>query len=230
MMGRVELVVFDLAGTTVRDDDSVNRCLRDALDGAGVAVTPAAVNAVMGIPKPEAIRLLIEQSGERDRLRDHLGAIHQDFVARSIRFYESEPGVTEVAGATRVFERLQRSGIKVALNTGFSRAITDVLLRRLGWLHTPAVDAAISSDEVPRGRPHPDMIIALMNRLGVADPARVAKVGDTPADLEEGHNASCGMIVGVVSGTHTRAQLESYPHTHLIETIADLPALLSLSP
>jgi phosphonatase-like hydrolase len=226
-MDTIALVVFDMAGTTVRDNDTVNRCLRDALHDAGLEVTPTEVNAVMGLPKPEAIRILIEQSAERDRLGDRVDALHHDFVARSVRFYESDPSVAEVCGATRVFEATKRAGIRVALNTGFSRAITDVILYRLGWRNSDLIDAVISSDEVAHGRPHPDMIHALMKRLGVAAAARVAKVGDTPADLEEGHNAGCGMVVGVAGGTHSRAQLELYPHTHLIETIADFPALLS---
>ena len=45
------------------------------------------------------------------------------------------------------------------------------------------IDAVVTSDEVPHGRPHPDMIRQLMQRLGVQDPLRVAKVGDTRADL-----------------------------------------------
>jgi phosphoglycolate phosphatase-like HAD superfamily hydrolase len=64
--------------------------------------------------------------------------------------------------------------------------------------------------------------------MPVSDPQRVAKVGDTPVDLEEGWNAGCGMIVGVTRGTHGREELERYPHTHLIDTIADFPGLIGL--
>jgi len=75
---------------------------------------------------------------------------------------------------------------------------------------------------VPRGRPHPDMIQLLMSRFEIRDPKEVAKVGDTPADLEEGTNAGCGLVIGVTQGTHSRTQLEEYPHTHLIDSVADL--------
>ncbi len=128
-----------------------------------------------------------------------------------------------------MFERLKRNGIRVALNTGFDRSITRVILDRLGWSKSELIDAVITSDEVERGRPYPDMIFALMSRLGVTDPLRVAKVGDTPADLEEGRKAGCGLIVGVTRGTHSREQLEPYPHTHLIETVAELPGVLELA-
>jgi len=221
----IELVVFDMAGTTVNDEDSVNRVVRASLAAAGLSVSAASVNAVMGLPKPEAIALLIADSELRAALCHEIDAIHRDFVARAIEFYEHDPSVHEVAGASRVFERLKNGGIKVALNTGFDRSITTVILDRLGWSGSRLIDATICSDEVPRGRPHPDMIRALMARLGVGDPGRVTKVGDTPADLQEGHNAGCGLIVGVTGGTHTRQQLESHPHTCLIETIALLPGL-----
>ena len=49
---KIDLVVFDIAGTTVHDDDSVNRCLRGSLAAVGLTVTAAQVNAVMGLPKP----------------------------------------------------------------------------------------------------------------------------------------------------------------------------------
>ena len=129
----IELVVFDMAGTTVNDEDSVSRCVQAALEAVGVTVTVADVNEVMGIPKPEAIRHLVGKSPLRDELADRIGEIHRDFVARSIRFYQSDPSVREVPGAEQTFRTLQEAGIKVALNTGFDRSITRTILDRLGW-------------------------------------------------------------------------------------------------
>jgi phosphonatase-like hydrolase len=224
----IELVVFDIAGTTLKDEDSVNRCLRDALSEAGHLVTAAQVNAVMGLRKSEAIARLVEQSSGNPAAPEETDAIHRDFEARSIRFYAHDPSVCEVEGARRVFDLLRRAGIRVALNTGFNRAITQAILDRLGWMREGEVDACICSDEVPRGRPHPDMLQALMARFSIRDPLRVAKVGDTPADLLEGKNAGCGRIIGVTSGTHSRRELESYPHTHLVDSVRDVPRVIEL--
>ncbi len=229
-MDEIELVVFDMAGTTVNDEDAVNRCVRDALGTAGLSVSAADVNRVMGLPKPVAISMLIEENGRGADLGPRLEAIHRDFVARSIAFYRTDPSVREVEGASKVFDLLRRSGVRVALNTGFDRAITDVILGRLGWSGGGGpIDATIASDEVARGRPHPEMIRELMRTLGVGRALRVAKVGDTPADLEEGTNAGCGLVIGVTSGSHSRAELAPFPHTHLIESIRDLPALMGLT-
>jgi phosphonatase-like hydrolase len=225
----LELVVFDIAGTTVHDGDAVGSCLRAALAAAGLVVDAAQVNAVMGLPKPEAIRRLIEGTPSASTLHGQMEAIHLDFVARMKRYYATEPTVREVPGAAATFAVLHRAGVKVALNTGFSRDIVEVLLHRLGWDRTPPlIDASVTSDEVSRGRPHPDMIQHLMRHFGITDAAHVAKVGDTPVDLEEGTNAGCGWVVGVLSGTHIRQRLERWPHTHLIDSVAELPAVLGL--
>lgn len=222
---RVDLAVLDMAGTTVRDDDAVNRSFREAMAAAGLAVEAPEANRVMGLPKREAVRLLLARA-KAAAPPERVEAIHSDFTARMVRFYQKDPSVGEVPGAAEVFRRLRSAGIRVALNTGFGKEITEVVLRRLGWEGSAAVDAVVSSDEVRRGRPHPDMIFNLMDRLGVRDPRRVAKVGDTPADLEEGRNAGCVLVIGVTGGTHSREELSRHPHTHLIGTISELPALL----
>jgi phosphoglycolate phosphatase-like HAD superfamily hydrolase len=70
------------------------------------------------------------------------------------------------------------------------------------------------------------MIRHLMQKLGVTDSQRIAKIGDAPADLMEGKNAGCGLVIGVTKGSSTREQLESLPHDYLIGTVAELPELL----
>jgi phosphonatase-like hydrolase len=227
-MLRPALVVLDMAGTTVHDGEgAVNRCLRNALDAASIHVTPAAVNEVMGIPKPEALRILLTPYYQNPvDLAARVEAIHADFVQRMLRYYREDPEVVPIPGAERTFERLREAGIRVALDTGFSRDIADAILHRLGW--QARIDASITSNEAPRGRPHPDMILALMARFDIKEGDSVAKVGDTPSDLQEGASAGCGWVIGVTEGSHTREQLAPYPHTHLIPSVAELPALFRL--
>jgi phosphonatase-like hydrolase len=221
----IELVVFDMSGTTVQDGDAVSAAFRAALAAVGVDADPAAVNAVMGLPKPEALRILLAGAG-RSCTAEEIGAIHEDFVRRMREHYAIAPSVREMPGTAAVFAGLRRAGVKVALNTGFSRAVADVLLGRLGWRAPEVIEADVTSDEAPRGRPHPDMIRLLMSRLGVHDPRRVAKVGDTKADLEEGTRAGCGLVIGVTTGSFTREQLVAFPHTHIVESVADVPAIV----
>jgi phosphonatase-like hydrolase len=222
----IELVVFDMAGTTVSEGGAVYQCLRDTLEANGLEIREDALQEVKGMDKYEALRILIERSAMREQLLPGLDAIHEDFVERMIEFYRADPAVGEAPGASETFSRLRRAGVKVALNTGFSRDIAQTLIDRLNWGRDELIDASVTSDEVDRGRPHPDMIRRLMSKLGVSDPRRVAKVGDTPADLHEGKNAGCGLIIGVTQGSCAREQLEQSPHDYLIGTVAELPELL----
>jgi phosphonatase-like hydrolase len=220
----VELVVFDMAGTTVRDGNAVRSCFSAALATAGMSAAPEAINAVMGLPKPQAVRMLAGPTVPQVTV----DAIHTDFVARMQRYYQTDPAVSEEKGASATFARIRGAGVKVALNTGFSRPIVEILLARLGWREGAAIDASVTSDEVPRGRPHPDMILHLMQKLGVADARSVAKIGDTPSDLQEGTAARCGRVIGITTGAHTRQQLTAVPHTHLIDGLAELAGVLGL--
>jgi len=215
------LAVFDIAGTTIYDSDYVNQCVQDAMKAAGFDVPLSQINATMGLPKPVAIaRLLQELEVEGD-----VESIHADFVERMKRFYRETPDVRAIEGVEEAFDRLRKAGVKIALDTGFSSDITEIILERVGW-NSAVINAVVSSDQVQNGRPYADMIEYLMSATGVSDIKRVAKIGDAPADLQEGTNAGCSIVVGVLCGTHNREQLSPHPHTHLIESVRDFPDLV----
>jgi phosphonatase-like hydrolase len=138
------------------------------------------------------------------------------------RFSES---VQAVPGAERTFAWLRRQGVKVALNTGFDREITDLLLNALQW-STGVVDAVACGDEVRLGRPAPYLIFRCMELTETLSVHEVAVLGDTVLDLQAGHSAGAKWNIGVLSGAHSREKLECEPHTHLIASVADLPGIL----
>lgn len=221
----IDLVVFDMAGTTVYDGDAVHNCLMTAVAHAGVPATRDQVNALMGMPKPLAIGHLVSSFRGTPPADDEVAAIYADFEQLMLDYYRHSPHARETDGASDVFRALRARGVKIALDTGFSRVIADAVLDRLGWGGT-LVDATVASDEVAQGRPHPDMIWRAMELTGVSDAARVAKVGDTSADLHQGDAASCGLVVGVTTGSHTEDELARHPHTHLIDSLVELLAII----
>jgi phosphonatase-like hydrolase len=224
---KIKLFVFDMAGTTVDDaGDSVAVCLAAALANAGVVVSHAQIDPVMGIPKPMAIRELLTLVRGGEPSDGEVNIIHEDFRARMVAHYRSDPSVNQVPGADEVFATLKRSGVRVALDTGFDREIVRVILSRLGW--DGVVDDWVASDEVARGRPWPDMIHELMKRAGITDAAQVAKVGDSVSDIEEGLNAKCGWV-GAIRNVRTRDELHRFPGVHAMDSIREIPAALGLS-
>jgi phosphonatase-like hydrolase len=225
----IRLTVFDVAGTTVFEGDAVIDAIGAALSAHVVAVPRPAIRAVMGMPKPVAIRELLNSYTDLggSEIDECVRDIHSTFVEFVIERYRIDPMIRAVAGADEVFRRLRAAGISVALDTGFSRQVLDVLLQRLRWDRT-VVDATITSDEVDEGRPHPHLIHRAMQLTGIVEPAEVAKIGDTPADIQEGRAAGCGLVVGVTYGTHSRAELEPF-NVPLIDRLVDLLPLVGVS-
>jgi len=221
---KIRLVVFDVAGTTVRDDDAVHNCLREALAADSVYVTRDQVNEVMGLPKPLAIRKLLEAKRNGHPIAEkRIDSIHNDFQRRMVSHYRGSSRVEPMPHALDALTLLRQAGVRVALDTGFNRPILDTVLERLGWNNSDLLDATVTSDEVPRGRPHPDLLLKAMRLTGITEAPAVAKVGDTPSDLYEGTAAGAGLVIGVTNGSHTAEELRPHPHTCLIPDLSELP-------
>lgn len=223
----IQLAIFDMAGTTVHDEDFVTKSLCRSLAAFDfVHITLEAANKVMGMAKPEAIKALIREFYPEQLHSAPMQEIHQAFLKTMKDFYQHSPEIREIEGATATFKHLKSMGIKVGLDTGFSRDITDIIIERLGWNLDGILDVSVASDEVNNGRPHPDMILMAMKKTGVSDVKSVAKIGDTPVDLLEGSNAEVGLNIGVLSGTGDKSTLEKYPHTHLVSSIVMVPQMI----
>ena len=233
----IELIVFDMAGTTVADQHEVEACFAQAARQTGLRVSDEAILAAQGLAK----RFVFQQFW-----RSQLGQNHPEVEANvDVSYavfkeilenhYQTQP-VFPTEGCLETFAWLRQQNIKVALTTGFYRVVTDIILERLGWLdgldenrvgnQNTLIQASIASDEVPAGRPQPFMIQKAMHLLGVSDPQRVVNLGDTPSDLQSGAAAGVLCNIGLVNGTHSEAQLEPHPHHVLLASLKDLPAFL----
>lgn len=229
-MKNVSLVVLDIAGTTVLDKGNINEYFRQAFASEELHVTPEDVDQVMGYRKMEAIEIIVnkysinEIHGQHDRIL----RIHERFNKEMVAFYAESHDLAPLPFAEELFEILNSNGIQVALNTGFTRDITDAILANLKWDKIPFLQSVICSDEVEKGRPHPFMIYELMKRLNISDASQVIKIGDTEVDIKEGKNAGCGMVVAVTTGSYTREQLELYQPDYIIDSLQEFPALIHI--
>ena len=221
----IKLAVFDMAGTTVADDNFVAKAFINAFSINGYDITEEHVNPLMGYKKIVAIKTVLEQLGE-EYDEDLLNDIHTDFEDEMIEFYESDPAVRAINNAEDIFMLLKEKGVSIALNTGFPKSIADAIVDRLQWVERGLIDDYIASDEVENGRPDSSMIKELMLRAGVDDGNEVAKIGDTTVDVEEGKNAGCAYVIAVTTGAATRSQLEEFQPTHIIDSLSELMDIL----
>ncbi|NMD62145.1 phosphonatase-like hydrolase [Rhodococcus globerulus] len=218
----IELVVMDMAGTTVADDGLVI----DAFDAAATAVGLAESGAdredarryvleTMGQSKIEVFRALF---GAEDRAQAANHAFEAAYDARI------DGGVTSVPGAADAITQLREAGVAVVLTTGFAPATQHRILDALEW-HTIA-DGYLAPGDSFRGRPHPDLVLAAALQCRVSDMAAVAVVGDTASDIRSGRRAGASVVAGVRTGAHRSEVLIDAGATHILDSITDLPSLV----
>lgn len=224
-----DLVVFDMAGTTVRDNNEVELCFMQALHETGLEAGHDEINAMMGWSKQVVFETLWRKQlpvASDEVIRLHTRKSFTVFKRILEDHYENSP-VVPAPGCNEVFSYLRERGVKIALTTGFYRKVTDILLRRLGWdtgldshyAGDGMINASVSSDQVFLGRPAPFMIFRAMELCHVTDVRRIIKIGDTPSDLAEGKNAGCLFSLGITNGTHTKEQLAICEHDGLLDNL-----------
>ncbi|MDB5137791.1 MAG: family hydrolase [Mucilaginibacter sp.] len=220
----IKLVVFDIAGTTVKDDHNVSKAFQAALKKYHYEVALEMINPLMGYEKNQAITqmLHLHENDESKITVELVDDIHREFVKQMIHFYQFQPGIEPLPNVEETFAALHLSGIQVGINTGFSRDIAETIVNRLQWREKGLIDHLVGSDEVELGRPHPYMIQKMMQDGGITDPLEVVKVGDTEVDVREGQNAGCKYVIGVTTGIFTREELEPYHPSHIIDNIAQV--------
>ena len=230
----LQLVVLDMAGTTVRDQHEVEACFAQAAVATGLEASAERILAVQGQAKRAVFELLWQEqlgAAGAELLPTRVEHSYQTFRHILEEHYRTQE-VVPTEGCLALFAFLKSQGIRIALTTGFYRVVTDLILERLGWnLGLDAshrgnaqsiIDLSIASDEVAEGRPAPLMIQRAMQTFGITDPLAVYNVGDTPSDLESGRRAGCARSLGLTNGTHTHAQLAQYPNDGLFDSLVDL--------
>ncbi|MEV7602117.1 phosphonatase-like hydrolase [Kitasatospora sp. NPDC089797] len=221
----IELAVLDMAGTTINESGAVYRALRTAVERNGVTVAEADLQTWMGTDKREAIAALVRIGGGTPT-PELVEESYAAFAAFLREAYLATPPQA-ITGVEEALAELRRRGIKVALTTGFSDDVAYPLLESLGWSTGEGgnLDAVVTSDEVPRGRPAPYMIHRAMEKTGVIDTRRVLTAGDTVVDVLAGRNAGAGVVVGVLTGELGRADFDGHPQTHVLSGVTEIPGL-----
>ncbi len=237
-MDKISMVMFDLSGTTVYDDTGVRDCLYKAAQEFKLNTTPDEILLHMGTNKIHLYQFLISRArGKKIDVKDfekikdpetydEAKKVFDRYEEIMIEHYHKE--VKEVPGAADTFRWCHDHGIKVATDTGFHHDITKAIMEGLGWVRDGLVDLPVDVEHIPGqiGRPAPFMIYYAMTQLDIQNIHEVIKIGDTPADILEGHNAGCRGVIGVLSGPRPVAAWGRYWHTHVIPSVADLPELI----
>jgi len=220
----IELIVFDMAGTTINEQNVVYKTIHQTLSQHQINVTLEEVLELAGgKEKMNAIRDIIEKYDLNKAVE--VNQIFDDFKQNLISAYETLD-IIACSGMLELIKFLRENNIKIALNTGFDSYTAQLTLDKLHWKKGEHYDALTTADDVLQSRPHPDMILKSMELLHITQPEKVMKVGDTAIDIYEGKNANCGITVGILFGAQNRAQLTSASPDYIIENLLQIKNII----
>jgi len=198
---KIQLVVFDWAGTTVDFGSRAPAAAFAAcLAAHGVEVSDAEAREPMGMNKRDHLVAMLSAPSISARWEAANGSawtesdvdtMYAEFVPLQLQAIEQNAEL--VPNLLDVVSQLRERGLKIGGTTGYFQSAAAAVSGRaaqLGFLP----DENMCSDDVPQGRPAPWMIYRIMERLGVFPPSTVIKVGDTPMDIQAGLSAGCWSV------------------------------------
>jgi phosphoglycolate phosphatase len=212
---RFDLIVFDWDGTLVDSTTLIGEALQQACRDLGLPVPDdAAARHVIGLGLVDAMKLAVPELPP-DRYPE-LGARYgRHYLAR-------EAEIPLFDGARELLAELDAAGYLLAVATGKSRAGLARSLARIGL--EGAFHATRCADE-GHPKPHPDMLLHLMDRLAVG-PHATLMIGDTTHDLDLAQNAGAAGLA-VAYGAHPPENLVARSPLATVHSVAELRGWLS---
>ncbi|MGH3303879.1 MAG: HAD family hydrolase [Streptosporangiaceae bacterium] len=220
----ISLVCCGLIGTLVADDGLIERSFAEAIATQGVVSGTSAfarrmsqVHQARGRAPGDVLRVLFPDNQARAQAAElAFDRALPDALGRTV--------ITRLPGAVEALDDIRRTGRRICVLTSLPRRVLRLVLEAAD-LHGH-VDLAVSLEDGPRGFPAPDLALTAMLQAGVARVQDVAVVHGTGAGMECGRRSGALVVVGVLTGAHSAARLRAAGATHVVGSIAQLPALL----
>jgi pyrophosphatase PpaX len=210
---RFRTVLFDLDGTLIDSGAMILASFRHA------------THAVLARKIPDE-QLLAAVGGTT--LHDQMRAFDAERVEDLVASYREHntPLHAELVpcdGVVDLLERLRWEGRKLGIVTAKRRATVGLAFDVLPLVHL--FGAVVASDDVARGKPHPDGILRALELLG-AEPREAAYVGDSPFDVAAAKAARVHAVAATWGGIHSRERVEAEKPDALVGTAEELYAAL----
>jgi len=223
----IKMIVFDMAGTTIDEDNIVYKTLHKSINEYNVDVDLSAVLEIgAGQEKLTAIKDIVSKYGTQEDLLKANDMYHY-FINHLQTAYE-EFDIKAMQNAASVLMNIRSKGILVVLNTGYDRATAQFILNKIKWTQLNEYDLLVTATDVEKNRPAPDMIHYAMKLFSIKDPKEVVKIGDSKIDIEEGQNAHCLYSIGITTGAQTKAQLMEANPDNIIDNLDELISFLKI--
>jgi len=179
-----EAVLFDLDGVIVDSESAWAEAKHELVHEAGGTWKPDATRAMLGMSSPEWSRYLRDELGVPLSVEEINAAVVATLERRC------RQGLPLIPGAVDAVRRIA-DGWRLGLASSSNREIIDLVLEHAGL--TDAFTVTVSSEEVARGKPAPDVYLEAARRLG-ADPARCVAIEDSSNGLRSAAAAGAAVV------------------------------------
>lgn len=210
MPKRFELLIFDWDGT-----------LMDSAEAIVGALQAACADLGLPVPSEERARYIIGL-GLNDAMRHALPGIdpnHYPKIAERYRvhYLQRDAETTLFPGAAELVTTLNEAGFLLAVATGKGRRGLERALKGTGLKRL--FHASRCADE-GHSKPHPGMLEALLDELGVAS-SQALMIGDTTHDMEMARALGVARVA-VAYGAHPRDALLAFEPLACVEDLSGL--------
>jgi len=183
-----DAVLWDMDGTLVDSEKLWTTSLHDTARWLGGALSPAAREAVVGGDMPRTLATLFDDLG-LPHDAERMAAAERFLNDRTAELFAG--GLSWRPGAQEALRLLDHLGWPTALVTNTERALTEAALDSIGREHFAV---SVCADEVPFGKPDPDLYLRAAELLGVA-PARCLAIEDSPSGALAAQRAGAAVLV-----------------------------------
>jgi HAD superfamily hydrolase (TIGR01509 family) len=194
-VSEIEAVVFDLDGILVQSEELWDKARRELAEEHGIEWPDGATEAMMGMSSREWSRYVHDEVGVPDSPED----INRKVLAWVEKRYRDD--LPWIPGAQEAVKRMAAE-FPLGLATSSNREIIDIVVEVGGF--EELIGVTVSSEEVDRGKPAPDVYLEATKRMGV-EPGRTAAIEDSTNGLLAAHNA--GMrVIAIPNDAHPPAE------------------------
>jgi phosphoglycolate phosphatase len=220
----ITLVCCGLIGTLVVDDGLIERSFAEAIATQGVVSGTSAfarrmsqVHQARGLAPGDVLSVLFPDNEARAQAA-------QLAFDRALPEALSRTVIEPIPGAVEALADMRASGRTICVMTSLPRRVVDMVLSATDL--RGHIDLALSAEDAPRGFPAPDLALMAIVKSGAGAVHNLAVVHGTGAGMECGRRSAASAAVGLLTGPHSAARLRGAGATHVVSSIADLPALL----
>jgi HAD superfamily hydrolase (TIGR01509 family) len=180
----IEAVVFDLDGVLLQSEEVWDAVRERYVRAHGGRYDDEVQRAMMGMSAPEWSRYLHDEAGVPDAPE----TINRDVVEGMLESYRRE--LPLLPGAVDAVRRTAEA-FPLALASSSNREVFETVLELAGI--ADCFQATVSSGEVERGKPAPDVYLEAARRLEVA-PERCTAVEDSHAGIRSAKTAGMRVV------------------------------------